>query len=247
MRTLHIRYDKTARRGMVVVVGLMWLIGLSSCRDSEPSASDVESLLAAARQRLGGDEAVRNFESIRTIANVTGPTSEFTTGVWSARDGRARMEQTGGFVAGVHPTGNWLIDPATGGSIPLPDPTLAFIRGHELHAVVLAPESRYDSLAIQDTTTFSGVRAIPVLMQSPLDADAVAYYSMADSLPLGFRMLASNPDVVVTLDDWDYRDGLLIFTTAVFKQGEEEYRYDYVEVSLVTLADSVFRAPTGQP
>lgn len=233
-----------------------WTIALTltvlvlACDDSGRNESSTDAavkaqkILEAARNRLGG-AAVERFKTVRAEAKVESPNTEFVTVVWSARDGRARMEQTGGFTAGAHPAENWRIDGATGEVVPLDDRTLAFVRGHELHAAVLVPESRYHDPEFIGGAEFGEQQALVVSLLNQLGDSVFAYYSAADTVPLGFRMMQPDPDVVVTLGEWEWREDVLVFTHATFLQAEESFRYEYVDIQFSEVPDSVFMAPSA--
>jgi hypothetical protein len=215
--------------------------GSDNMESSTDKAETARKILGSARDQLG---AVESFATIRAEANVVGPNSEFVTIVWSGRDGRARMEQSGGFAVGVHPGGNWRIDSATGRVEPLDDPMLAFLRGHELHAAVLVPESRYHSPEFSGDVEFGDQLALAVSLKDNLGDTMFAYFSAVDTVPLGFRLTQPDPDVDVTLGGWKRQQNLLVFTRAIITQGDEEYRYEYVDIQLNNVPDSVFAAPT---
>ena len=55
-----------------------------------------------------------------------------------------------------------------------------------------------------------------------------------------------DPDVVVTLSGWESFQNLLLFTRAVFSQGDEEFRYEYTDIQLNNVPDDVFVPPGRQ-
>jgi hypothetical protein len=218
---------------------------LAGCARADRTQVQDPTHLAAEIQRgaqnaVGGAAAVRNWNSIRAEAQVEGPESEFVTTVWSARDGRARMQQSDGPVLASHPDGDWQLEPATGSVKPLGAELLAFLRGHELHAAVLAPASRYLGAAFDGEVTFADQRALAVSMADSLGNSVVAYFAATDSLPLGFRMMEPDPDVVVMLSEWQSFGELRLFTRALFTQGQEEFRYTYTDIRCNDVPDSVF-------
>lgn len=228
-----------------LALGLLVTACDGSARDERTteSATTARTILEAARNRLGG-AAVDSFNTVRAEAKVEGPDMTFVTIIWSARDGRARMEQSEGFTAGTHPAGNWMIDGSTGRVEPLDDLTLAFVRGHELHAAVWVPESRYQDPEFVGVAEFDDRQALTVSLTDHLGKSLLAYFSAVDTMPLGFRMLQPDPDVFVTLDGWERRGNLLVFTRALFSQGDEEFQYEYVDIQLNEVPDSIFVAPS---
>ncbi len=200
------------------------------------------AILRGARRALGGAAAVRAISTIRAEATVDGPTSRFVTVVWSARDGRARMEQSTGFAGGAHASGDWRLDRESGAMTSMDPRGLAFVRGHELHAAVLFPESRYVDPRLLDRGDFAGQPAHVIEFTDGLGEPVFGYYAVADTLPLGFRVTHTDPDVIVTLGGWEARGSVRAFTTASFTQGEEIHEYSYVDIGLNGVPDSVFLA-----
>ena len=121
----------------------------------------------------------------------------------------------------------------------------AFVRGHELHAIVLAPTSRLSAPSQLANTLFAGRPAMVIEFTDTMNEPVRLYYAVSDTLPLGLQVTWLDPDVWVTLDGWERRDGLLLFTRAEFRQGNEVFRYTYVEVSINDVDDAVFRWPAS--
>lgn len=203
-------------------------------------SDSTQAILRGSRRALGGIAAVRAVSTLRAEAGVVGPAYDFVTIVWSARDGRARMEQSTGFAGGAHPSGEWRLDRESGAVADLDPEGLAYVRGHELHASILFPESRYSDPRLVGQEDFAGRRAHVIRFTDGLDEPVLAYYSTADSLPLGFRVTHTDPDVIVTLDDWETHGSVRLFTRATFTQGEEAHEYSYVSIRLNGVPDSVF-------
>lgn len=204
------------------------------------AADSAMAILRGSRRALGGAAAVRAVSTLKAEADVVGPTRDFVTVVWSGRDGRARMEQSQGFVGGVHPSGDWRIDGESGAGTSLDAEALAYVRGHELHAAVLFPESRYRDPRPAGKADFAGQPASVIRFTDGRGEPVLGYYSARDTLPLGFRVTYTDPDVVVTLGDWETRGPVRVFTGATFRQGDETYEYSYVDVRLGGVPDSIF-------
>jgi hypothetical protein len=131
-------------------------------------------VLEGARRALGGD-AVDSVETIFSCADVEGPHSENVTMIWSARDGRARMEQSGGFIGVERADDGWQFDPDTGERTPLDAGTRFFIRGHELHAAALFPLTRYAAPRFAGEDVFRGTPALAVVFEDDLGDSVVAW------------------------------------------------------------------------
>lgn len=74
------------------------------------------------------------------------------------------------------------------------------------------------------------------------------WYSLSPHLsrraPIHERPLAHpEPDILVTLGGWEWYQDLLVFTRAQFARGENKFHYEYVDIRLNDVPDSVFVAP----
>lgn len=196
-------------------------------------------ILAGAKHSIGGG-AVDAVETIRAQAVVQGPRGQFVTVVWSARDGRARMEQSGGFVAATHPSGAWRLDARTGEAVELDPEILSMVRGHEVHMVMMAPLTRYVKPKAAGEVEFGEKKALAVEFSDSFDDRVLAYYAVADTAPLGLRLTHPDPDVFVTFDDWTLVEGVRLFGKAEFTQGAESFQYRFTDLELNAVDDSVF-------
>ncbi|MDX1394891.1 MAG: hypothetical protein R3195_10880 [Gemmatimonadota bacterium] len=211
--------------------------------DGVLSGAPADRIVDAGRRALGVDTGEEALITIVADASVVGPEGEFHTSIRSASDGRARMEQSpGGFVAGIGRGGGWLVDPETSAVGEL-GPMDLFVRGHELHMLVLAPGSRLSNARLTTGERLGDTFA--VAMDMPSGDSLVLYYSSADTLPAGLRVTWIEPNVHVRWSDWVERGGLRFFTTAVFRQGEEFFRYTYEDVGPRAIPDSVFEPPAS--
>jgi hypothetical protein len=195
---------------------------------------------------MGGPEAIGAISTLRAEARVEGPNYQFTTTVWSARDGRARLEQSSGLVTGLHPSGDWHLDVDSGLVTPLDAEYKAFVRGHELHAALLFPVGRYHDPRYTGNEDFAGQRAIVIEFSDEFDNPVYFYFSAADMRPLGLRIADQDPDVVVTIGDWKVREDVSVFTSATFEQGGEIFRYSYIAIEFNSVPDSMFAAPAAR-
>jgi hypothetical protein len=226
----------------------VWIVGgiFLACvpaREGNAPRDHAHQVLAGARRALGSDSAVSATEGVFTVAQVEGPDSRFETLVWSARDGRMRMEQTTGFVGAVDHVGGWAMERESGEIAPLDSQVGQFMRGHELHALVLMPMTRLQDPTLEDAGTWDGDSALIVRHRDPYGTTVLAAYAVDDTLPLGLLFTAPEPDVLVRLGAWSDTGAVRVFRRADFVQGAEVYRYVYTTVQLDRIPDSVFADP----
>lgn len=207
------------------------------CRGAVPDAAARRVLDGAARVLGAG-----RVDDVEAVAAVQGPRRPFAASIRSARDGRARLALGPAFVAGFGKRGAWL---AEHGRVTTPDSvTRTLIRGHELHLLVLAPESRWHDPLFLGVQPWQGDSALAVSLLDELGAPAVLYLDRRDTMPVGLRLRNHTGRgairVDVTLGGWETVDGVRLFRRAAFLQGADRYDYRYTTLRLNQSADADF-------
>jgi hypothetical protein len=207
------------------------------CPGAMPDAAARRVLDVAARA-LGASRV----ENVEAIAAVQGPRRPFSASVRSARDGRARLALGPAFVAGFGKRGAWLVEH---GRLTTPDSvTRTLIRGHELHLLVLAPESRWHDPLFLGVLPWQNDSALAVSFLDELGTPAILYLGRQDTLPLGLRLRNHTgrgaARVDVSLGGWETMEGVRLFRRAAFVQGADRYDYRYITLRLNHLADAAF-------
>jgi hypothetical protein len=200
------------------------------------------------RRALGGEQPVTAVRSLVTVARVEGPSSHYEVLTRSTRDGRVRVEFSTGFQAGIHRGGDWGFDEATGTRQSLDAATRTFVRGHELHMSLLAPESRYGEPRFTGVGSFEGAPALRLTFLDELGSPVDLFLSPTDTLPLGLELVNHTGrgarEVTVTFSSWDHLGGLRLFRDATFRHGDDVYRYSYSSLEVdVELPDRIFELP----
>jgi hypothetical protein len=210
-----------------------------------PRRCPVEAPDSMARRILDGAARALGAGAVQTVeavATVQGPRRRFEASVRSARDGRARLSLGPDFLAGFSRTGAWLVDR---GRVTTPDSvTRTVVRGHELHLLLLAPESRWHDPLFLPVLPWQGDSALAVSLLDELQTPAVLYLSRRDTLPVGLRLVnhtgGGAARVDVTFGDWETVDGVRLFRRAAFQHGPVRYDYRYTTLRLNRLADGAF-------
>jgi hypothetical protein len=212
------------------------------------SAATVQQILAGARRALG---AVERVQSLSAIAAVTGPRGSFEAAAYSARDGRARLALGKQFLAGIGAKQSWVFDPTADTVGRLDSVTRSVVRGHELHMLVLAPETRWQQPQVGENREWAGAPAVAVVFRDDLGGPATLYLRASDTLPLGLGLINQTGEgareVDVTFGEWEEVDGVRLFRRAVFVHGPDRYVYSYTQLRLNAVPDSVFEAPSRRP
>jgi len=221
--------------------GRWWMTTVAST--FVPPETRADRILAAARRHVGG----RVPGGITAHARATGPAPPFEVTVHSARDGRARIDFDGGMSAAIGGEARWMRTAAAGPS-PLPREMETFLRGHEIHMNLVAPETRYGPLHAAGAATFAGVPAWTLMGFDALGSPATFYYAQADTSPLGYRVAdhaTGRGPVDVACRDWADVDGMRLPRRAVFRQGAEVFTYAFTDVVVAAPPDdSTFARPT---
>ena len=213
------------------------------------SATDARQILQGAARAMGG-EAVANVRTVATRADVQSPGGSFETVLYSARDGRTRMQQTTGFHAGLSPSGDWIVPSAEEGRRPLPAEIREVVIGHELHMVFIDPESRYTDPVALEPSTFMDRPALPVRVRGEEGRNVLLYYDARDTLPVGIRLETAVGEVEVDVADWRTLDGLRLFWSAEFRDRSGSFEYAYRDVRVNETPDDAFfpeRGSTQEP
>ncbi|HKU60134.1 MAG TPA: hypothetical protein VJQ44_02870 [Gemmatimonadales bacterium] len=195
-------------------------------------------VLDASARALGASRV----QTLEAIASVQGPRRAFPASIRSGRDGRARLALGSAFLAGFGPQGAWMDQ---GGRVARADSvTGSVVRGHELHFLVLAPESRLRDPLFLGIQPWGGDSALAVSLLDELGTPAILYLGRRDTLPVGLRLRNQTgrgaARVEVVFDDWETVDGVRLFRRAAFLQGPDRYDYRYTTVRLNHLADADF-------
>ena len=222
----------TWRWGVALAVSLIW-----ACADP---AGDV---LDGAQRALGAPGDGMPFEVV-TEAAVQGPGSAFRTSIWSASDGRVRMEQAhSGFLAGVGREGGWR---RSGDGIEALGDGLALVRGHELHMLALAPRTRLERPRNVIRATAGDRSVLGVTLSLPSGDSLVAWFDAVDTLPVGVRVLWTDPPVEVEWSDWSTRGPIRVFERATFRQGDEAFHYTFDVIRIGEIQDSLYEPPPSE-
>jgi hypothetical protein len=245
------------------IAAVAWAVLAVGRLGAQGAVSPGEQVLAAARQRMGGTAAITAVRSLVAIADCEGPKRSYRTIVRSDRNGAVEFEQdfTDGTSYRVAYEGqrppNYIRRPRTLSQTELAN--RAQIQGHEIHMIVLAPDSRFGGPDSVRDTVFRGRRAVAVAFHDGLGAPVAEYFATRDSLPLGFtfpdREVARPGEVSLVLSQWRRVDGILMPHYAVFWQAGKAYRFRFTSIRLNPLskADSInaaaglTRAGRGRP
>lgn len=210
-----------------------------------PSAA---SVLSASHRALAGAAGLGEISYARFLADATAPDGAYQVEVRATRAGAVRLEFLPGFSAAIRPEGSWMRGAPGENPGPLSDTMATFVRGHDLLMNVLFPDVRYAPLRYQGEEAFAEVPAIRLDGVDGLGAPIALFYSVADTLPLGYRVVdhvRGGGPVTTTLAGWDRRSDVLLPTSARFVQGDEAFDYALAEVQVAEAAPpGSFEPPT---
>jgi hypothetical protein len=102
--------------------------------------------------------------------------------------------------------------------------------------------------ASHESQQWGGEAVLAVGFRDNLGAPPTLYLRARDTLPIGLRLENHTgegpPEVLVTLAQWEQVEGARLFRHAVFTHGSDRYVYDYTELRLNAVADSMFEPPS---
>lgn len=203
------------------------------------SAGDASQILAGAARAMGG-RAVAEVRTVAVRADVQGPGRSFETVLYSARDGRTRMQQTTGFHAGLSPSGDWIVPSPEEGRRPLPVEIREVLIGHELHMIFIDPESRYRDPVAWEPSRFAERDVLPVRVLAEEDRAVMLYYDARDTLPVGMRIDTAVGEVEVEVADWRVLGNVRLFWSAKFRDRSGSFEYAYREIQVNETPDDAF-------
>ncbi len=206
-------------------------------------------LLDHIRKKMGILEN-NDLSSIYAYAKCRGPERSFETLILS-NEKNGRMEQIYGEQHMLLKHGeetSWTFNLSQkSGEDKINDETAMFIKGHELHWLSFWPEHRYTDPIFKGISKFNDKTAFQIEFKDVFDRPIQFYYSFDSYLPLGFVLVTNtNGDKVnVTYDSWESMDNLKIFKKAVFKQENDIFEYDFIDVKVNELRNQDFESKTG--
>ncbi len=200
---------------------------------------------------LEKEKKVADISSIYTKAKGKGPTGNFST-ILISDMANSRFEQKGEkyhSILGVEKTKSWFFDPESQKqSEGLDTLTQLFVNGHELHWLSLHPNSRFQNPLFKQYVEFENEMAFEVEFTDKLNRPVVFYYRFKDYQPLGFVMytgaIETEETVRVSFDGWKNIDGIMTFTKAKFKQGDQIFDYDFETIEWNQVASTQFSSKT---
>ncbi|NNM31950.1 MAG: hypothetical protein HKO53_02740 [Gemmatimonadetes bacterium] len=204
-----------------------------------PPPDRARTVLGGARRAVGL-AALPQDSVFLAEARVTGPTGPFQVTIHSAPGGEARLAFAGGPTFTVH-MGGGKVDAGQGEGRPLTDPDLTFLRGHEIHLMLLDPLSRLEHVRVMGEAQYAGRGAIWLRGEDAAGSPVDLYYAAADTSPLGYRVTdhtrpgAENVTLTWTGEGTSQvADEPILFTPgAVFEQGAERFTYRFSRATWV--------------
>lgn len=229
----------------IYVCLLCGLLGGLGCQQDSALPTPA-ALLVQAQTFMGSSDNIPAF--INAHALGAGPHGLFETQVVSALDGRMLFNQLGStgerFVAGTTTAAGWILDWEADQRTPADSVTYTFLRGHELHMLALAPQTRMGTPQGVHTETFALREAYAVTYYDMFGAPLLWFVAGDNGQPLGIRQINHTGqgarEIDVYFQEWQDVGDLHLFTEATFHQGDDRYHYQYTTLDLDAVADSIF-------
>lgn len=179
---------------------------------------------------IGPEDARARIEGLLAVAEASGPRGTFTSEMISLADGTARFRlvREGGATELLVAGGRVWRRPAEGGAlVEAPTETAAFVRGHEVHRMLVDLETRFRANGPEGSDG-----CLPVLGADGLGARVCG--SAAGDPPARIVLDGSEASggepVAIELADWRELLGVRLPFAADFLHAGERHAYRYVEV-----------------
>ncbi|MDH3734437.1 MAG: hypothetical protein OEU54_12935 [Gemmatimonadota bacterium] len=229
------------RKGRFAIAAVS-LVALVSCSpEGDEPATPADEVLRGSRRAMGGESAARGIGFARFRAAATGPEGGYEVTVHANAEGDVRLDFSLGFSGSATSDDGWVRFGPGEPIASLTDTLETFVRGHDLLMNALHPETRYGPLRLIGERTFVEVEAFRLDGVDALGAPIEFYYSRADTLPLGFRLLdhlrGAGPVTTLFLD-WQRRGDVRLPMAARFVQGDEVFEYEMAEVETGETGDA---------
>jgi hypothetical protein len=230
----------------------LWLLLLlfpsGVAAEDAPLLLELLELLERLEQALGADaDTLHRLESLRAVADCTGPRGAFTTEVVSARPLRVdfwqraprgeahyRLDRLGPKLWQEQGQ-RWLGGPEA------PAGMAAFIRGHEFHLTLFELTSRFRNFEAGGMESVNGIDCRRIRMESLTGLPASVCLAADTHRPLELRFvpgLGEEP-IRIVYRDWKEIEGLWFFQGFTLTQGEDVFTYRYTALEpTLTPADA---------
>jgi len=224
---------------------LLVLTPLASAGEDLPTPDEIFN---RARVAMGGSEKLADVWTLTAIADCTGPRGDFQTVVHSGGDRRVAFEQRRAnaieFRTVVVDDVGWSPGASSRDLRVLSPEMISMVRGHELHMMVLDVDRRFHDPATVGVAKFNGAPCTKVAMTDDDGSRVFAYYRQDDGMPAGFNFLdqGGKPTTIV-FESWTEVDGIRLVETLTLRRGDDVFTYDYREIRLNDVDESLFRVP----
>lgn len=224
-------------RALVALLVVSSYVGAAPApaRDAHPSLSDIAEAIGP-----GGSRAA--FEGIAARAAGVGPRGEFSTEVVSLGAGRARFRQVrsaGTTELLLADRASWARDGATGDWAGGGPGIEGFVRGHEVHRMLLDLERRFRATGELDAEGCLPVVADDELAGRVCPGGAEAAGAPVERIELGVAEPLGGGRVELRLTDWRSVQGVRLPFGVEFHQAGVRHVYQYQDVLPFRLAPGV--------
>lgn len=207
------------------------------------AAGDAGLTLEKVAASIGSAEARQAIRSISARADANGPRGAFTSEIVSLDEGEVRFElRRGEALTELLLRGGSAFARETAGAplVPAEASLASFIRGHEVHRILLALDRRFRA----DFRGIGGSDAGCLALRDTADVPARICLDSATGLPtileLAVPEAMGGGKVTLELADWRALHGVRLPHAVDFVRGNERHTYRYTEVLPFRLAPGAY-------
>ena len=242
-------YVKSAVKFLIVCQLL--LVALCSATSARAQAENPSAVIERFVQAIGGKQAVVEIRNIRAFANCTGPKSNYTTEIHSARDSRLifRQVRQGGasFLGQTNGRIFWTKDEASGDSA-LADKREAFAwRSHEFQWLAIALLERFVEPSFAGLENFAGKNALKLGMKDELGRPASVFFDKESGLMLGFIILnplSPQPESIrAVFNEWKQVGKVKLPSKVTVTDKQGDFVLNFQDISVNRVDEKVFSVP----
>lgn len=227
------------------------ILSVSACwrglSDTEQEARDI---LDRAYEVMGGKEKLAEIATLQIHAACVGPRGPYETTIASRDNGDLYFRQVfpiwGERSGGIHGGHYWRREMGSPVETISRSQALA-IRFRDFHRLIINMDTRFSDHNAVGPETFFGVNAVKVEMVDVLDLPAFGYFSQATGLPLGLEITDPvRPDsslLQLRFGNWKRLSGVVLFTQAIFQEGEYSFQFNYWDIKVNGDIDSLLAPP----
>jgi thiol-disulfide isomerase/thioredoxin len=205
----------------------------------------------AARDAMGGENALRQVRNLRAVADCVGPRGKYTTELISVRPDRLYFKQTWAtrdpFVAFVNGQYAWLKNEKNGEVSRAEREVAAAVRSHDFQMIAIAPLERFRDAAVVGFEDFAGAPSVKIRATDELGKPLYLFFNRNTRLMSGMLMADSRSQtgetVKVVFNEWKNVGNARLPSKVTATDRAGDFVLDFREILLNQAEGQIFQVP----